>query len=72
MNVNEKLLKEEIDPYLITTNLTAICSESMGMDVDIEKAYILTGGCLNRVIGIDFKGNIPSLVIKATLTHYDI
>jgi hypothetical protein len=52
MNVNEKILKEKIDPYLTAHNLSVICSESLGKTVDVEKAYILTGGCLNRVIGL--------------------
>ena len=71
MNVNEKILKEKIDPYLTANNLTAICSESLGKIVDVKKVYILTGGCLNRVIGIDLKGNLPSLVLKATPSKHN-
>jgi fructosamine-3-kinase len=66
MNVNEKILQEKIDPHLTANNLTAICSESLGKNVTVEKAYILTGGCLNRVIGINLKEELPSLVLKAT------
>jgi fructosamine-3-kinase len=71
MNVNEKILQEKIDPHLTARNLSEICSESLGKTVDIEKAYILTGGCLNRVIGIDLKNGLPSLVLKATPVEND-
>ncbi len=54
--------KEKIDPYLTANNLTAICSESLGKIVDVERAYILTGGCRlvviqliqTRVLGVIF------------------
>jgi fructosamine-3-kinase len=71
MNVNEKVLKRKIDPYLTEGNLATICSESLGKKVEIKKAYILTGGCLNRVVGVDFKNGDPSIVLKATPSQKD-
>jgi fructosamine-3-kinase len=65
MNVNEKILQAKIDPHLTRYNLSDICAASLGKNVEIDKAYILTGGCLNRVIGIDLNNGLPSLVLKA-------
>jgi fructosamine-3-kinase len=71
MNVNEKTLQEKIDPHLSAQNLSQICSQALNKTVDVERAYILTGGCLNRVIGIDLKHNQRSLVFKATPAEKD-
>ena len=71
MNVNEQILQEKIDPHLTAENLSEICSKSLGMMVDVERAYILTGGCLNRVVGIDLKNGSPSLVLKASPKEND-
>jgi fructosamine-3-kinase len=71
MNVNEQILQDKIDPHLNAENLSEICSKSLGKMVDVERAYILTGGCLNRVVGIELKNGSPSLVLKATPTEND-
>jgi fructosamine-3-kinase len=71
MNVNEKILQEKIDPHFTSVKLSKICSDSLSSSVDVDKVYILTGGCLNRVIGIDLKNGSPSLVLKATPTKND-
>jgi fructosamine-3-kinase len=71
MNVNEQLLQQKIDPFLTSENLSAICSIALAKQVTIKKAYTLTGGCLNRVIGIDLDQNVPSVVLKATPQEKD-
>jgi fructosamine-3-kinase len=65
VNVNEKILQEKIDPHLTPQNLQIICSTALGEQVEVDKINLLTGGCLNRVIGIDLKAGKPSLVLKA-------
>jgi fructosamine-3-kinase len=65
VNVNEKILQEKIDPFLNPQNLELICSKALGKQVEVNAVNILTGGCLNRVIGIDLKEGGPALVLKA-------
>jgi len=71
MNVNEQTLREKIDPYLTRQNLSAICSKALGKNVSVNAASILTGGCLNRVIGIDLGQSENPVVLKATPAKQD-
>jgi fructosamine-3-kinase len=64
MNVNEAILREKIDPFLTEDNLNQVCTKSLGIPVKIKKTTILTGGCLNRVIVLNFKNDHPELVLK--------
>jgi hypothetical protein len=64
MNVNEKTLQEKVDPYLTQDNLNNICAKAVGKKVSVQNARILTGGCLNRVIGLELDSGLE-IVLKA-------
>ena len=64
MNVQEKLLREKIDPALTAENLSRLSTRAIGEPVRAESARILTGGCWNRVIAVGFDDDTPDLVFK--------
>ena len=53
MNVQEALLAERIDPFLSKESVGALISRAVGEDVAVRDSRVLTGGCWNRVIGVD-------------------
>lgn len=71
LNVNEQTLREQIDPYLNPDHLSDICSKALQRPVMVGHAEILTGGCLNRVIGIHFEDMTPAMVLKINPTLHD-
>ncbi len=64
MNVNESVLRSKVDPFLTRDNLNRICSKALGQNVTLKNTSVLTGGCLNRIIGIEFDQEQPELVLK--------
>ncbi len=62
MNVQEELLQEKIDPVLSDGRLSMLAGEALGGRVQVHGYHVLTGGCWNRVIGIDADGT--PLVVK--------
>ena len=64
MNVQEDLLREKIDPWLIEENLSALATEALGVKTRCHDIAVLTGGCWNRVISTSIDGGATSLVFK--------
>jgi fructosamine-3-kinase len=62
VNVQESLLREQIDPHLTDDSLSTIASAALGSAVRVHGHQVLTGGCWNRVIAVD-AGDRP-LVFK--------
>lgn len=62
MNVQETLLREKIDPALTDDALSALVSRALNETTRVHGYEVLTGGCWNRVIGVDAGGR--DLVIK--------
>ena len=65
MNVQEQELREKIDPYLTREALTAVVRRALGSSVDVIGSRVLTGGCWNRVLGVE-TSEVP-LVFKIGL-----
>jgi len=63
-NVQETLLKQEIDPYLTEATLSALITEALGTSSRCDGYEILTGGCWNRVLAASIAGGKKHLVIK--------
>jgi fructosamine-3-kinase len=64
MNVMEQTLRERIDPALTASALSSLGSRARGRDCRARSAAILTGGCWNRVIAVQYEGGEPDLVFK--------
>lgn len=62
VNVQEELLQERIDPWLSDARLSRMATEALGESARVRGYQVLTGGCWNRVIGVDADGT--PLVIK--------
>ena len=60
----DTILKEKIDPYLTSGNLSSIASISLKREVKAVTASILSGGCWNRVISVSFENSEKDLVFK--------
>lgn len=71
MNVQEKILREKIDPALTVENLSRLSTRALKEEVRAESARVLTGGCWNRVIAVSFEGDIPDLVFKINPSEDD-
>jgi fructosamine-3-kinase len=64
VNVREKTLRERIDPALTPAVLTEIASASLGRNVPVTSWKPLTGGCWNRVIGLQGDPAAEQIVFK--------
>ncbi|MAG13025.1 MAG: hypothetical protein CMN78_00325 [Spirochaetales bacterium] len=64
MNVQEELLRREIDPELTSENLSALASSALGRKTQVGQYRVLTGGCWNRVISVDAGSEKVELVFK--------
>lgn len=62
MNVQEQLLNEKIDPMLSDWALSRLAGNALGEEVRTDGYAVLTGGCWNRVIGVEAGGT--QLVFK--------
>ena len=71
MNVQEKILREKIDPALTVENLCRLSTRALKEAVRAESARVLTGGCWNRVVAVSFEGDIPDLVFKISPSEDD-
>jgi len=71
LNVNEQALNERIDPYLTPDRLSDICSKALNRPVTVRNVEVLSGGCLNRVVGLEFDKEMRALVLKASPSAYD-
>jgi fructosamine-3-kinase len=71
MNVQEELLREKIDPHLTAANLAAISTRIYGERVHVSGARVLSGGCWNRVIGVEFEEDLSGLVFKISPNRED-
>lgn len=56
MNVQEELLAKTIDPYLSDAALSRLAREALSVSSLVVGYEVLTGGCWNRVIGIEAAG----------------
>jgi fructosamine-3-kinase len=56
VNVQERLLNEKIDPALSDWALSRLAGNALGEQVRVEGYTVLTGGCWNRVIGVEAGG----------------
>jgi fructosamine-3-kinase len=64
VNVQEELLRQRIDPCLNDGVLTEICTAALGQAAEVRGYQTLTGGCWNRVIGVEAGGR--RLVVKVS------
>jgi fructosamine-3-kinase len=71
MNVMDSLLKEKIDPFLTSENLSIIASRSLKRNVRVAGAKILSGGCWNRVLSVSFENGEKDLVFKISHKRND-
>ncbi len=56
MNVQERILRERIDPSLTPANLSSFLSRALEREVRAGSPTILTGGCWNRVVAVGLEG----------------
>jgi fructosamine-3-kinase len=66
MNVQEKLLREHIDPSLTDSALTQAVRKAGFEHADVKGYRVLTGGCWNRVIEVRKNTEGKRLVVKIT------
>jgi fructosamine-3-kinase len=71
MNVMDELLKEKIDPFLTSGNLSIIASRSLKRKVKATAASILSGGCWNRVLSVSFEDGEKDIVFKISHKRND-
>jgi fructosamine-3-kinase len=71
VNVRESLLQERIDPALTPGALSEIAGAALGESVRVRAWHPLTGGCWNRVIGLEGGAAAERLVIKIAPTPGD-
>ena len=64
MNVREGLLQERIDPALTPAVLSEIAGEALGAPARVRSWTPLTGGCWNRVIGLQGDAGVERVVLK--------
>ena len=64
MNERESLLRERIDPALTPPLLSKVASRALGEQVTVNAWCPLSGGCWNRVIGLQGDHRAEQLVLK--------
>ena len=60
----ESALVDRIDPFITPDNLALLASRAVGHEVRPRRTEVLTGGCWNRVVGVDLGDHEPDLVFK--------
>ena len=68
----DSLLKEKIDSFLTSGNLSSIASRSLKRKVKAVAASILSGGCWNRVLSVSFENVEKDLVFKMRMITTDL